>query len=232
MTSHDVVDVVRRQTGERTVGHAGTLDPFATGLLIVGVGRQATKRLSEFLKMDKEYEAVVRLGATSDTDDRTGRISIPPPPGGRNKVRVRDDNTPSPNPSPQGRGIDKVGMDEIKEALKNCLGTIQQLPPIYSAKKVGGRKMYELARAGKDVPRKPATVTIHALDVLDYDWPLLRLRVRCSSGTYIRALARDIGEALGVGGLLDELRRTAIGPYRVKQISPFGKGAHRISPLG
>lgn len=205
MTSHDVVDVVRRQTGERRVGHAGTLDPFATGLLIVGVGRQATKRLSEFLKMDKEYEAVVRFGTTSDTDDRTGVIFLPPS---------------------EGRG--GIERGDVDLALKKFTGPIQQLPPIYSAKKVAGRKMYELARAGKDVPRKPTTVTIHALDVLGYDWPLLRLRVRCSSGTYIRALARDLGEALGVGGLLEELRRTAIGPYRVedaaKTISPFGKG--------
>lgn len=209
MTSHDVVDVVRRQTGERTVGHAGTLDPFATGLLIVGVGRQATRHLSEFLKMDKEYEAVVRLGATSDTDDRTGTIQFPPP-ALQGEVQVGD-------PS----------IEDVRRTLKQFLGPIQQLPPIYSAKKVGGRKMYELARAGKEVPRKLATVTIHALDVLSYEWPLLRLRVRCSSGTYIRALARDIGEVLGVGGLLEELRRTSIGQYRVgeaKTIPSLEKG--------
>lgn len=192
MTSHDVVDVVRRETGQRTVGHAGTLDPFATGLLIVGVGRQATRRLSEFLKMDKEYEAVVRLGATSDTDDRTGKVT-------------------------EEAKVVKVSKDAIDDVVRSFVGTIDQLPPTYSAKKVAGKKMYELARAGAYVPRKPATVTIHALDVLGYEWPRLTFRVRCSSGTYIRALARDIGDALGVGGLLEELRRTAIGPYRVKE---------------
>ena len=195
-TSHDVIDHLRRVTGERTIGHAGTLDPFATGLLIVGVGRDATQRLAGFLKMDKEYEAAVRFGATSDTDDRTGIISLPHEGG------------------TQGRGMPT--RDIIERALKTFHGTVQQLPPAYSAKKVAGKKMYELARAGKEVPRKPATVTVHALDVLGYEWPLLRLRVRCSSGTYIRAIARDLGEALGVGGLLEELRRTMIGEYRVE----------------
>lgn len=187
-TSHDVVAYLRRKLGVKKVGHAGTLDPFATGLLIVGVGRDSTKRLADFLKMDKSYEATVRLGATSDTDDRTGKIE-------------------------EGKSDGETSRDDVRRALDRFVGTIQQIPPAYSAKKIAGKKMYELARRGIVVEQKPVTVAIHSIDLLDYHWPLVRIRVNVSSGTYIRALARDLGEALGVGAYLEELRRTSIGPY-------------------
>lgn len=196
-TSHDVVNRVRRLTGERRVGHAGTLDPFATGLLIVGVGRTATREFQRLVGLDKEYEAVFALGATSDTDDRTGKIDA-------------------------GAWRAEIGEEEIRKAMRQFVGAIEQLPPAYSAIKVGGKKLYELARAGKPVERKPRPVTVHAFElaaapaVHGSAAPFLRVRIRCSSGTYVRSLARDLGEALGTGGYVEELRRTAVGPFRVE----------------
>lgn len=202
-TSHDVVAYLRRKLGVKKIGHAGTLDPFATGLLIVGVGREATKRLAEFLKMDKSYEATVRLGARSDTDDRTGTITPTSPP----PVEQREET--------------------IRQTLGRFVGTIEQVPPAYSAKKVAGKKMYELARRGFVVEQKPVTVTIHSIELLDYQWPLARIRVSVSSGTYIRALARDVGESLGVGGYLEELRRTSIGNFKVENAERLTKETAR-----
>lgn len=195
-TSHDIVSRVRRITGEKRVGHAGTLDPFATGLLIVGVGRVATREFPKLVGLDKTYEAVFALGAASDTDDRTGTIG----------VRV---------PVTASRG-------QIDAELKRLTGPIEQIPPSYSAIKVGGKKMYELARAGKEVERKPRPVTIYALDVLDDSLladplPRIRVRISCSTGTYIRSIARDLGAALGVGGYVEELRRTSVGPFCIEE---------------
>jgi tRNA pseudouridine55 synthase len=198
ITSHDVVDRLRRVTGVRRIGHAGTLDPFATGLLIVGVGRGATKRLSEIMGKDKIYEAVAALGATSDTQDKTGIVT-------ERKVKreVRKDGA-WPNEA------------EVKKAMAAFTGRISQVPPMYSAKKVGGRKLYELARAGQEIERKPVEVTIREFAITEYSPPRLGLRVRCSSGTYVRTLAHDLGAALGTGAYLEELRRTAIGDFRVE----------------
>jgi len=196
-TSHDLVDAVRRALGIRKVGHAGTLDPFASGLLIIGVG-QATKRLSEFVGLDKEYLATLRLGAFSDTMDRTGHIVEAPGPERQ---------------APNAR--------EVESVLKRFTGEIEQIPPMYSAKKVDGRKLYELARQGKEVERKPVRVTIHEIELFSYDWPLMKIRTRVSSGTYIRALAHDIGAALGCGAYLEELRRTKVGLFDVANaVSP------------
>lgn len=188
-TSHDVVDMIRRALKTSRVGHAGTLDPFATGLLIVGVGA-ATKSLSRFVGLDKTYEAVIRLGAVSDTMDRTGRI--------------------------EQQACSVVSEPAVREVLERFLGAQDQVPPMYSAKKVGGKKLYELAREGAEVERKPVRVTIHELELLSYDWPYLTIRARVSSGTYVRALAHDVGIALGCGAYLEELRRTRIGPHDVK----------------
>lgn len=199
-TSHDAVNRVRRVTGEKRVGHAGTLDPFATGLLIVGVGRVATREFPKLVGLDKEYEAVFMLGATSDTDDRTGRLQ------------------------PVAAGF-SLRREEIEAAMKPLTGAIEQIPPAYSAIKVGGKKMYELARAGKEVERKPRPVTIYAFDLLPYSLPTthykLPVLIRCSTGTYIRSLARDLGAALGTGGYVEELRRTAVGPFRVAESIPL-----------
>ncbi|MEK7122628.1 MAG: tRNA pseudouridine(55) synthase TruB [Patescibacteria group bacterium] len=187
-TSHDIVNRVRRQTGERRVGHAGTLDPFAEGLLIILVGRDATKRQAEFLGMDKTYEAVFRLGATSTTEDPTGII------------------TERPN-------VDPFPEDLIKKTSATFVGTHDQIPSAFSAKKIQGKKAYELARKGIQPDLKPKQITIHAIEILNYQWPFLTIRTHVSSGTYIRALARDFGEKLGCGAYVETLKRTAIGPY-------------------
>ncbi len=184
-TSHDLVDRVRRIALTRRVGHAGTLDPFATGLLILGVGA-ATKSLAALVGLDKTYEAVFVLGATSDTDDRTGRIA------------------PHMDAQPPT-------VEALRQAMKALTGPIEQIPPAYSAIKIGGKKMYEAARAGKPLEAKPRQVTIYAFDLIDFAWPRLTVRIHCSSGTYIRALARDLG------GYVDELRRTRIGPFSVAE---------------
>lgn len=200
-TSHDVVSRVRRLTGEKRVGHAGTLDPFATGLLIVGVGRVATREFHRFVGLDKEYEAVFALGGTSDTDDRTGKIEV----GGEWGV---------------------VSGERIEAEMKKLTGPIEQIPPAYSAIKIGGKKMYEAAREGKPLEAKARAVTIYSFDLLDnHPQPLLEkkggstvtVRIRCSTGTYVRSLARDLGAALGTGGYALELRRTAVGPFRIDE---------------
>jgi tRNA pseudouridine55 synthase len=194
MTSHDVVDRLRRITGVRTIGHAGTLDPFATGLLLMGVGRSATKRLAEMMATEKEYVATARFGASSDTQDLTGVIAETP-----------DARIPS--------------REEIDAALPRFRGGLLQTPPMYSAKKRDGKKLYELAREGKEIAREPVAVTVHALDVVSYDAPDLVFRARVSKGTYIRTLAHDLGAALGCGAHLTALRRTASGMHRVEDAS-------------
>ena len=189
-TSHDVVDAARRALRTRKVGHAGTLDPFASGLLILAVGKM-TKEISRFVGLDKSYEATLRLGAASDTMDRTGKI--------------------------QETGIrEQVTEERLRAILERFRGAIDQVPPMYSAKKVGGKKLYELAREGKEIERKPVRVTVHELELVEYAWPTAKIRTRVSSGTYIRALADDLGKALGCGAYLEELRRTTIGSFDVK----------------
>lgn len=189
-TSHDIVNRVRRRTGVKRVGHAGTLDPFASGLLILLVGREQTKRQSEFLTMDKTYEAVIRLGATSTTDDRTGMI------------------TPC-HTVPYKEPLRK----EIEIAISSFIGEQDQMPSQFSAKKIKGTPAYKFARKGEVVELAPKRVTIHSIDLLAYDWPRLSVRMHVSSGTYIRAFARDLGEKLDCGAYVEELKRTAIGPY-------------------
>ncbi len=191
-TSHGMVSFLRRLTGIKRIGHAGTLDPFASGLLIMGVGRQATKLLDRFLKQDKEYEALLLLGKTTDTFDREGKVT-------------------------SEYSGSEISGSVVEKIVKGFIGKQEQVPPMFSAKKVGGKKLYELARAGKTIERKPANVEIHKISVLDYSWPYLKIIVKCSSGTYIRSLADDIGRSLECGAYLEELRRTAIGEYRVEK---------------
>lgn len=192
VTSHDVVDRVRKITGEKKVGHAGTLDPNAIGLLIVGVGRPSTKRLDEVSKDTKVYEAEIFLGEERDTDDVEGEVistagEVGPPEEGK-----------------------------VKEVLKSFAGEIDQEPPIFSALKVGGRKAYEMARKGEKPPLEPRKVTVHEISLLSYDYPFLKISAKVSSGTYIRALARDIGRELDVGAYLKNLKRTEIDGYSLK----------------
>lgn len=204
-TSHDVVDMVRRALHTRKVGHAGTLDPFASGLLILAVGSK-TKEISKFVGLDKAYEATVRFGATSDTMDRTGTI--------------------------EQKDCSPISQTELEAALEKFRGEIDQTPPMYSAKKVGGKKLYELAREGKEIERKPVRVTIHELELVSFSWPTAVIRTRVSSGTYIRALADDIGKELGCGAYLEELRRTRIGTYTVEDaVKPETIDATRLTSL-
>lgn len=191
-TSHDVVDMIRRATGIRKVGHAGTLDPFASGLLLMAVGKSATKLISQFVGLDKEYIATLKFGATSDTMDRTGTIT--------------------------SSGITCDFNDEtLQDALHVFTGKIMQTPPMYSAKKIKGRKLYELAREGKVIEREAREVMVHGLKLLERKGDIATLESHVSSGTYIRALADDIGSKLGCGAYLEELRRTAIGKYRIEE---------------
>lgn len=170
------------------VGHAGTLDPLATGLLVILVGK-ATKRQDEYMKKDKVYEVSVRLGSTSNTGDDEGE-----------KKHVSD-RQPS--------------QDEIKSATKQFVGKIQQIPPAYSAIKIDGQRAYKLARAGKDVKIKPRGVTIYSIEQIEYEYPGLTFTTKVSSGTYIRSLVTDIGEKLGTGAYMSDLRRTQIGDFDV-----------------
>ncbi len=206
ITSHDAVDRVRKITGERTVGHAGTLDPFATGMLIVGVGRDSTKHLNTFLGMGKTYEAIIRLGESSTTLDPEGQVVAV---GGA-------DITPT----------------AIETAMNSLTGDILQIPPMYSAIKIGGQKLYDLARKGIEVDRPPRPVTISRFDLISpyhlvptpYRLPFnLPVVIDCSSGTYIRAIARDLAEKLGTAGYLTQLRRTAIGPYHIDIATPLNE---------
>ena len=190
-TSHDIVDRVRRSLGTRRVGHTGTLDPFATGVLPICVGRAT--RLARFLSGgEKEYLATVRLGFATTTDDLTGE--------------------------PLGAPVAcEVTPDELSAALVSLVGSFDQVPPAFSARHVAGRRSYELARRGEAAPRAAAPVTVHALDLVSRTAGTVGLAVRCSPGTYVRALARDLGERLGTGAHLTALRRTRSGAFDLSQ---------------
>ncbi len=224
MTSHDVVDAVRRAYKTRKVGHAGTLDPFATGLLIIGIG-DATKRLRDLQGLPKTYEAVARLGATSSTGDPEGLITPYTPP---NLPSTRGGNRLAVLPLSEGETCPPGRR--VEEVLKKFVGNIQQTPPMYSAKKIRGEKLYNLARRGITVERLPVPVTIYQLQVTRYqlpvtsylpagkagEFPNLSFRATVSSGTYLRTLAEDIGRALGCGAYLVGLKRTKIGEYKLE----------------
>lgn len=187
MTSHDVVSVIKKISGAEKVGHAGTLDPLAEGVLIILVGK-ATKRQREFLATEKEYTATIRLGVTSNTDDADGILT----------ERV--------NQAPPTRSA-------IERILRGFIGEIEQIPPAFCAVKIDGRKAYELARKGIAPALMPRRIHIREIKMLSYRWPLVRIRVVCSSGTYIRSIARDLGEILGVGGYIQSLVRMRSGTF-------------------
>lgn len=200
ITSHDVVDAVRKITGERRVGHAGTLDPNATGLLIVGVGRESTKKLGKSARnTTKVYVADIVLGEERDTDDVEGRS-------------VKRVNR-----------VNQVNQEVISEALESFVGSQKQVPPKYSAVKIKGKPAYKRVRRGEKIELKPRKITIYSIKLLDYSYPLLRIKTQVSSGTYIRALARDIGRKLGSGAHLKNLRRTKIGRFSLKDAVKLNK---------
>ena len=196
MTSHDVVNRIRRTAGLRRVGHAGTLDPLATGVMLLCLGR-STRLIEYLVGHDKVYETTVRLGQTTSTYDAEGEIVAKRP-------------------------FTHLTLNQIQDALEPFRGEIQQQPPLYSAIKKDGQPLYKLARQGKeDVERPFRPVTIHELTLLKWDPPHLSLRVHCSSGTYIRSLGHDLGQALGCGGHLAALRRLAVGNFTVETAVPL-----------
>jgi len=222
ITSHDVVDKVREITGERRVGHAGTLDPNATGLLIIGVGRDSTKHLGKIAKDTKKtYEAEIYLGEERDTDDSEGNILRPV----RRKLRVAlsgVERRQALRPRAQGRVAQAKGVlppadIEVRLILATFFGSQEQIPPTFSAIKIKGKKAYELAREKKKVDLKPRGITVHLIKLVSYKYPVLKIKTIVSSGTYIRALARDIGKRLGMGAYLKNLRRTKIGEFDLKE---------------
>jgi tRNA pseudouridine55 synthase len=193
-TSHDIVAAARRALRTRRVGHTGTLDPFASGLLLLCSARAT--RIAEYLSgMDKSYRAVVRLGVATDTDDHTGAV-----------IGTAD-----------AAAVERTAVEGVLAGLR---GAIMQVPPAYSAKKRGGERAYAAARSGRVLVLDPVAVEIYELEILAFEPPLLTLHVRCSSGTYIRAIARDIGRSLGMGAHLSALRRTAIGTFSVEDALP------------
>ena len=193
-TSNDVVSRLRRVFNTRRIGHGGTLDPMATGVLPVFVGR-ATRGVEFFEHAEKVYETVLRPGLTTDTEDITGTV-----------LTERDA---------------VVTEEMVEEVLKQFRGDIMQIPPMYSAIKVNGQKLYDLARKGREVERQPRPITIHELKLLGMDAEGIHLRVRCSKGTYIRTLCKDIGEALGCGGCMAALRRVQAGEYTLEGSIPL-----------
>jgi tRNA pseudouridine55 synthase len=217
-TSHDMVGLLRRLTGTRRIGHAGTLDPLASGVLPILVGG-ATRFSAELTGGRKRYEAAIRLGATSATDDAQGPIE----PGG------------APVPA----------EDAVRDALASFVGTFDQLPPAFSARKLRGRTAHRAARSGDPIDVPPRTVTISAIDVLQFsrdpDGATVRIDLRCGAGTYVRSLARDVGARLGCGGYLVALRRTesaglraedAITPDRLEALAADGRLADAVLPVG
>jgi tRNA pseudouridine55 synthase len=196
MTSMRAVERVRRSLGGAKAGHAGTLDPLASGVLLVAVGR-ATKDIPRLMGMEKRYETRVDLSATTATLDAEG------------------ERIPGPQPAPPPT------REMIEAALPRFRGTFDQAPPAYSAVKIQGRRAYDLARSGQDVAPQPRPVTVHELEIVAWAWPVLTLRIRCAKGFYVRSLARDLAEALGLAGHCLAIRRTAVGPYAADDAMPL-----------
>lgn len=194
-TSHDVVQIIRRGTGIRRAGHTGTLDPRASGVLVILVGPAV--RLSEYVSAsDKRYQATIRLGTSTDTYDSEGSIT-------------------------GSASVEEISLDQFDEILHQFIGEINQIPPPYSAVKVKGRKAYEMARKGEEVTLEPRTINVYSLELLEWDPPEAVVDVFCSSGTYVRSLANDLGLALGCGAHLIGLRRTKSGRFTLRDAVPL-----------
>ncbi len=187
-TSFDVIKQLRRLTGIKKIGHAGTLDPLASGVLVVGIGREATRRLHEVVAAEKEYAATVRFGMESATDDEEGE-----------KQKIKFQKKPT--------------RDEVKKMLAEFHGKIWQKPPMFSAVKVGGKRAYKLEREGDKVKLNKPPLEEKKIKIIKYKWPLLKLKVISGPGFYVRSLTRDLGEKLKVGGYLAELERTRVGKF-------------------
>jgi tRNA pseudouridine55 synthase len=188
-TAFHLVSMLRKATRVKTIGHAGTLDPFATGVMVMLIGRPFTQLSNRFLEQDKEYETIVRLGISTDSYDCDGQET------------GKSDLVPS--------------FEDVEQALLQFQGTIQQIPPMFSAKKIGGKKLYDLARKGIEIERQPVSLTVKT-QLLAYNYPNLQLRISCSKGTYIRSIAHDLGKLLGCGAHLTSLTRLRSGPFLLK----------------
>lgn len=195
-TSHDVVAKMRGICGQKKIGHTGTLDPMATGVLPVCLG-SGTKLCDMLTDRDKEYVAELLLGVETDTQDTTGRVLVQRP------VRTEE--------------------AKVRAACESFVGDYEQVPPMYSALKIDGKRLYELARAGEEVERKARPVKILELEILEYRLPVVKMRVVCSKGTYIRTLCADIGARLGFGGVMQSLRRTAAGQFTLEKAMTLGE---------
>lgn len=197
-SSNQFLNEIRREIGIKKIGHAGTLDPLASGVLIIGIGRDGTKQMNTFMGQEKEYLAELTLGSVSATDDAEGPIT--------SYIDQEKLNSISQN----------IYEETIKKALESFIGDIVQIPPVYSAIKIDGKEAYKRIRDGESVTMPARTVSIRKIDIISYTWPKLSLKVTCGSGTYIRTLARDVGEKLGTGAYLSDLVRTRIGDFSIE----------------
>ncbi|MFA5362620.1 MAG: tRNA pseudouridine(55) synthase TruB [Candidatus Omnitrophota bacterium] len=195
MTSHDVVDFARRKLGMKKIGHAGTLDPLATGVLVLLLGK-CTRLFDRFLSFEKEYAATLTLGAKTDSGDIQGTVI-------------------------ERKGFENISEEKIKEVFSSYLGESMQVPPMYSALKHKGRRLYALARKGKQVERQPRKVIIKDLRLLRLALPDIQFFLKCSKGTYVRQLAEDVAENLGSVGCVSQIERQGIGPYRIEHAVPL-----------
>lgn len=198
MTSHDVVNRVRRKTKVKRVGHGGTLDPLAEGVLVIAVGRENTKLLDTYVKGDKEYAATLKLGYNSATDDEEGE-------------KTEIDTTRKPE------------LTEIEHVVKEFIGTIKQTPPHYSAIKINGKEAYKRIRKGEDFKMEERNVFVKNIEIQKYDHPFIELRIECGTGVYIRSLARDIGTKLKTGAYLSKLVRTRVGEFELSSAKTIDK---------
>ena len=190
LTSHDVVDFIRKKLSLRKVGHAGTLDPLATGLLVILIGKY-TRKFREFMSFDKEYLATLTLGIRTDTGDAKGTIIGKLP-------------------------YDDISEEKLRYVFKEFQGEIEQIPPMFSALKYKGKRLYQLARKGINVPRSARKIKIYNLELVSFNPPNVELRILCSKGTYIRSLAEDIGRRLGCGAFISRIKRIGLGPFKIK----------------
>jgi tRNA pseudouridine55 synthase len=197
LTSHDIVKQVRKTLGVKKVGHAGTLDPLATGVLIILVGKKATKLADTFITLGKAYRSTLLLGTKTDSADTDGKIVLERP-------------------------YNNVSQEKIKEAFKKYEGEIQQKPPMFSAIKINGKRLYKSARKGIEVERKARTVHVNRLDVEEINFPKVKFYMECSKGTYVRQIADDVGEDLGCGACICQLQRTKVGDFTLENAIEIG----------
>ena len=205
-----MVNLIRRKCYKRKTGHAGTLDPLATGVLVLGIGTM-TKKLGQMMDTDKQYTTVIDLSATTAGHDAESE-----------RIEVQVDSIPT--------------TEEVQEVVNSFSGTIMQAPPIFSAVKVDGHRAYSVARKGKEVHLEPRSVTVHSISMRRYDWPFVTIEIECAKGFYVRSLARDVGEKLSVGGYCTEIRRTAVGAFslesawQLEDLPDFLTQEHLIHP--